>query len=348
MKRILAVSSLLLLSPCGFAQSGRVRDGAPDKQVIRLKAEEVLLPVSLRGRDGKPPSSLPGSDFVVLEDDKKRQITSIERMPSSILFLLDTGGEDPQFKRINMNRDLALEIIGSLGVNDQAAIVTYSESARLIAPWTGDKQALREALRWKFRPGLGSHLYDALTYAAEEVLPKAPGLRSVVLLTDGMDFAAYPAMEKIRESLHRARATLYAASQSGFMLADIKPRAHHALDWYEMIDAKARKRIEYLRVYERKLDTGQGYLADLVEETGGMIWAPPTREEFAHVAPIIVQEIGTEVVIAYSTERPASDTEPHTVSVSSSRPDITVRARRRVYSSLPVDSAKNGEAKNDK
>ena len=333
MKRITTVALLILTSPFVLAQSGRVRDGASDKQVIRLKAEEVLLPVCVRGSDGKLPQKLERSDFVVIEDSKNHDITSIERTPASILLLLDTGGDDPQFKRINMNRDLALKIIDSLGDKDHAAIVIYSDSAKLIAPWTSDKQALREALKWKFRPGLGSHLYDAMIYSANEVLPNAPGLRSIVLMTDGIDsLLAHSVMENVRASLHRARATLFIANQAGFMLTDLKPRAHHALDWYEMIDPKVKKRIHYLRSYEMKLDTGRAALADLVEETGGAMWDPPNTGEFADLNKFIIEEIGTEWMISYSTERPANDTEPHTINVSSKRPGLTLRVRRKVYS----------------
>ena len=78
-----------------------------------------------------------------------------------------------------------------------------------------------------------------------------------MLIGDGIDSMAHPDMERVRVAIHRARATLYAVNQARFLLADIKPGAHHALDWYEMLDPAARKRIEYLRTYERKLETAR-------------------------------------------------------------------------------------------
>ncbi|MEK6321340.1 MAG: VWA domain-containing protein [Acidobacteriota bacterium] len=321
------------------AQSGRMRDQskAPqrrdDKEPIRLRVEEVLLPVSVRADFGKLPPNLQRTDFILIEDGKRQVINSVMHMPANILFILDAGG-DSTLKNLNLNRDLALKMVDSLGEQDQAAVITYADKTNLLSQWTGDKEALRHALEWKFKPGLKSDFYRSLLYAAEQVLPKVSGPRSVVIMTDGLDSFNELDFEKVLNTLHRARATVYVVSQNEMLLRELKPRAFNALSWYEMLDPGARKRIEKLRAYYRQLEAAEITLKGLAEETGGAIWNPGTRAEFGKLSPQIVTEIGTEYIFAYSTERPPDDTRFHAINVYATKPGLQVRARRGIYANV--------------
>lgn len=321
------------------AQSGRMR-GQPkapqrrdDKEPIRLRVEEVLLPVSVRSDLGKLPPNLQRTDFILTEDGKRQVINSVMHTPANILFVLDAGG-DSTLKNLNLNRDLALKMVDSLGEQDRAAVITYSDKTNLLSQWTGDKVALRTALQWKFKPGLRSDFYRSLLYAAEQVLPKVSGPRSVVIMTDGVDSFDEFDFEKVLHKLHRARATVYVVSQTEMLLRELKPRAFNSLSWYEMLDPGSRKRIERLRAYYRQLEAADITLKGLAEETGGAIWSPGTREEFERLCPQIVTEIGTEYIFAYSTEREPGDTKFHAINVYAARPGLLVRARRGIYANV--------------
>jgi VWFA-related protein len=358
----LGVSFVVLLVPLGRAQSGRVRSkpaapqqqGDKDKDTLRLRAEEVLLPVSVRNDRGKLPTRLERTDFIVTEDDKRQQITSLQRTPANILLILDTSGEVSTSKNININRGLALKIIESLAHEDQAALITYSDKVELISPWTSDKAALTQALEWKFKPGLKAHLYDALLFAADEVLPKVTGRRSVVLLTDGVDSFVNGGFEKTLLAMHQIRATLYVVNHAGMLVRELRPRVFNPLAFWEMLDPNVRKKYLYLRQYVRELEAGEANLKGLAEETGGAVWNPENRIDCSrsekHAADgfgrprqhdirvdcemirnQIVEEIGTEYVIAYSSERRVDDSQFHPIRVYSVRPDLKVRVRRGIY-----------------
>ena len=321
------------------AQSGRMR-GQPkppqhrdDKEPIRLRVEEVLLPVSVHSDFGRLPRNLQRTDFILTEDGKRQVINSVMHTPANVLFILDAGG-DSTLKNLNINRDLALRMVDSLGEQDKAAVITYADKTNLLSQWTGDKDALRRALEWKFKPGLRSDFYRALLYAAEEVLPKVSGRRSVVIMTDGVDSFDELDFEKVLNSLHRARATVYVVSQNAMLLREIKPRAFNALSWYEMLDPQARKRIEKLRAYYKQLEAAEITLKGLAEETGGAIWIPGTHEEFVKLSPQITTEVGAEYLFAYSTERQPDDTRFHAISVYATIPGLQVRSRRGIYASV--------------
>ena len=318
------------------AQSGRNRGQAKpqthhdDKDTIRLRVEEVLLPVSVHSDFGKLPPNLQKTDFILTEDGKKQVINSVMHTPASILFVLDAGG-DSTLKNLNLNRDLALKMVDSMGEEDKAAVITYSDQVNLLSQWTGDKAALRHALQWDFKPGIRSDFYQSLMYAAEEVLPRVSGRRSVVVISDGVDSFDELDFEKVLTALHRARATAYVISQNEILLRELKPRAFNALSSYEMLDPVARKRIAGLRAYYKQLEAAEITLKGLAEETGGAVWNSGTREDFAKLSPQIVTEIGTEYLFAYSTERARDDTKFHAINVYATRPGLQVRSRRGIY-----------------
>ena len=328
------------------AQSGRMRgqtpsrpqnNSDPDDDALRLRVEEVLLPVSVRNSFGKLPADLRQTDFIVTEDGKRREVNAVMRTPANILFVIDTSGESV-LKNVNLNRDLALKMVEALSPEDRAAIITYGDRIDLLSAWTSDKNALRHALNWKFKPSLKADFYNSILYATEEVLPKVSGRRSIVLITDGIDSFDRPVIEggtlmfeKALTALHRARATVYVACQIEILLRELKPRAFNALSWYERLDPKARKSIDQMRAYYRQLEAAEISLKGLAEETGGFVWNPSTREEFNKIGNPMVAEIGTECVIAYSSQRPPSDNSFHAVKVYGTRPDIFIRFRRGIY-----------------
>jgi VWFA-related protein len=351
---------IIAVVPAVVGQSGRVREktragkGEQDPNTIRLRVEEVLLPVSVRSDTGKLPGHLERSDFIISEDGERREVIAVMRTPPSLLLILDTSGEETAVKHTNINREIAHKLIDALSEQDSAAIITYSDIVRLISPWTRDKDELRHSLNWKFKPGLKSRLYESLLYAAEQVLPKTGGRRVVVLITDGVENDRSSQFEEALAALHRARATVYVLSHAANILSEVKPRAYNRLSWYEMLDPQARKRIAQLRNYARLLEAGDAMMIKLAEETGGAIWNPQNRIECRQdehlfspnggaikgadasldcddITKRIIEEVGTQYIVAYRSERRPGDEEFHPVNVFATRRDLKVRTRRGVY-----------------
>jgi VWFA-related protein len=333
-----AVSGLTVI-----AQSGRVRerprqtDNPGDS--FKLRVEEVLLPVSVRTSSGSNLGTLHQSDLVVTEDGERRVVTSVMRTPANVLFILDVGGEGV-LKNINLNRDLALKMIDQLGPDDQAAILTYGDRVNLISGWTKDRKALRDAIKWKVRPGLACEFYAGLMFAADEVLQRVSGRRNVVLMTDGVDSFDNHSFERALAALHRSRATLYVASHSTMLMKKIKPDAFNPFTWLEMIDAGQRARIGFLRIYYKQLEAAEVTLKGFAEETGGIAFYPLSETEFTSLDRQILSEMNTEYIIAYQSQRPVEDAAFHSTRVIPTRVDLQVRSRRGVYSNVFRPEAK--------
>ena len=328
-----------LLTAAALAQSGRMREPSTprvpdDKDALHLVAEEVLLPIAVRGEPGKPAPAVTGSDLFVVEDGKKQQITSVMQSPANILILLDASGEATLVKNAGVTRELGYKLIEMLGTDDRGAIVSYADKVNLISDWTADKTQLREALEWKYRPGLKSSLYDALTYGAEELLAKTNGRRIVVLVTDGIDSFSKDAFIKALLAINRVRATVYIVSQAEMLLADLKPVAYNKFSWYDMLDPARRRKIMMLRAYLSQLESFEPNLERLAEETGGFMWRPMSRDELKALAGEVTSEISLECVIAYVSQRKPNDNEFHSIAVSTRIPGVTVRVRKGLYSGI--------------
>jgi VWFA-related protein len=328
-----------LVGPVAFGQSGRNKAASQpppltqqDKATMRLRAEEVLLPISIKSDTGRLPDRLDKTDLIVSEDGKRQRVTAILRTSANVLFIIDASGRADAKKDLNVYRDIALTMIDNMGKDDQAAVISYADQVNLISGWTRDKAALREAIKWKLRPGIESSFYDSLFYAAEEVLPKVSGRRSVVLLSDGVDSFNAGDFERALFALHAARATVYAVGQNAMLLGELKPWVFNKLSAIQMIDPQVRKRFGLLRDYVRRLEAAQITLKGLAEETGGAMWDPPEFDGLKKIAPTVVNEINTEYVVAYVSERPPDDAEFHSIKVYPATAKITVRARRGVYS----------------
>jgi VWFA-related protein len=339
----LILFSVISLALFVRAQSGRIRkpqdsrqnqstQNQDDQDTLKLRTDEVLLPVSVRSSNGKVPTYLEKQDFIVTEDGKRQPITSVLRSPANVLFIIDMSGEVNLRKDNNVNREIALGIVDALGKEDQAAVITYADKIDLLSPWTIDKAAASDALKAKLKPGIKSDYYKCLTYAANEVLPKVSGRRTVVLLSDGVDSFNGSGFAAALAALHRARATVYIVNQNAVIIRELRERVFHKLAWYEMIDPKVRKRYELMRIYVKQLEAAEFTLKGLAEETGGLVWDSDKRIEYkksdkpqspgfieekerpvlaSMLAGKVVEEMGTEFLVAYSSDRKSNDKDFH-------------------------------------
>jgi VWFA-related protein len=352
------------------AQSGRKRNpqdtsknqgtqNQDDQDTLKLRTDEVLLPVSVRSSNGKVPTYLEKQDFIVTEDGKRQPITSVLRSPANVLFIIDMSGEVNLRKDSNVNREIALNMLDALGKEDQAAVISYADKIDLLSSWTTDKAAVSDALKTKLKPGIKSEYYKCLTYAANEVLPKITGRRTVVLLSDGVDSFNGSGFADALAALHHARATIYIVNQNAIIIKELRERVFHKLAWYEMLDPKVRKRYELMRIYVKQLEAAEFTLKSLAEETGGLVWNSDKRIEYkksdkpkppgfteekdkpvlaSMLAGKVVEEMGTEFLVAYSSDRKGNDKDFHPVKVFVTRSEIKVRARRGVYANVAKDS----------
>src|SRR5206468_12018773 len=124
-----------------LGQSGRQVDklpsvateaGAQGEEVLRVKTEEVLLPVSVRDASGLPVSGLGKDRFIVLDNGIRQEIVSFnrERVPANIVLLLDASSS--VFSQMRFIRDAAKRFVQGLVEGDKVCVMQFSDRVELL------------------------------------------------------------------------------------------------------------------------------------------------------------------------------------------------------------------------
>jgi hypothetical protein len=109
---------LLLLIIAAHPQSGRkpaTGQQPGQDEAIRLRAEEVLLNVTVLDSYGHQATELIKDEFIVAEDGQRQDIASflISSVPVNVVLMLDASGS--VVSEINSLRDAAMHFVGQLG-----------------------------------------------------------------------------------------------------------------------------------------------------------------------------------------------------------------------------------------
>lgn len=272
--------------------------------VVRVRTEEVLLPVSVRDWSGISINGLNRDDFIVYDEGVRQEIRSFnrQRVAANIVLLLDASGS--VFQQMRFIREAAKNFIGGLLPEDKVCLMQFADKVELLQDWTTttDQQGLEKALDWRYHPGESTTFYDGLYLAAEDQLRKVEGRRIVILLTDGIDTAERrrAGFADALNAVRRADASVYVVSLTGMLR--------------EMISSRAGGRVTQtlLRGYDPKqvkrllaiIDDSEKQLAGLARQTGGRLFLPLKDEDLAVAYGAIAEELRAQYIITYKPTPP--------------------------------------------
>jgi len=353
---------LVLMTGNSPAQSGRHPNPLPgqaDKPIARIETREVLLPLSAYDLDGHSVGDLKPEDLLVIEDGSPRPITELRREPANVVLILDLGNEigtfkngpsaiyhDPEHKIPDLDtpmwkkpfeilprpapREFADNVVNGMSSADRLAIIAYSDRLQLIQDWTGNQSDAIEALRSKYRIGLQARYYDALLLAAKKLEERTSGRRVVVIISDGLDNGSKAKREEALAALTRARTAIFVVGWAEVLKKEVKS----AIDWtsaHEVASTANFDRIRELKQYIPQLEGGAIELRNLADGSGGDMWLPETYNAIVGAPKVVLQEVGEQYTLAFSTDRSPSLDPLRTVQVLPARRGLSVRARKTYY-----------------
>lgn len=158
-----------------------------DQEPVRVFTEEVRLPVIAFDDYGHFDPTLVPSDLIVFEDGVQQEITSVQRIPASVLLLLATGADINPAMRVGLTRDTALRLVSTLRVGDQMAVFQFANRVEVLQAWTEDEKEVLDVLKTKLQSGSGTRLPQAISAAAAYFVNQPVGNRHIVLVTDGVE-----------------------------------------------------------------------------------------------------------------------------------------------------------------
>jgi Ca-activated chloride channel family protein len=183
-----------LLSPLLLAQ---------DPPPIKVDVNLVNVPFSVKDGRGQWVTTLSAEDFEVFEDGAAQKISFFSRAadsPLSIAVVADISGSQEDFLK-DHRRDLKDFLKTVMSKRDQAMLVCFGNSIRLVSPFNQQADLLDEALKdyqkaknishfpklgpAEIRSG-GTAVYDAVIQTARQMIGE-PGRRAILLFSDGED-----------------------------------------------------------------------------------------------------------------------------------------------------------------
>jgi Ca-activated chloride channel family protein len=279
---------------------------AEASDVLRVRTDEVLLPVSVRDWSGTNINGLNRDSFIVYDEGVRQEISSFnrQRVSANIVLLLDASGS--VFQQMRFIREAAKGFVEGLLPGDKVSVVQFADKVELLQDWTSaaQQQPLEKALDWRYHPGESTTFYDGLYLAAEEQLSKVEGRRIIILLTDGIDTAERRRLgfTDALGAVRRAEASVYVVSLTGMLREMITRRTGAGLKQTLLRGYDPRQVSRYLKL----IDDAEKQLTLLSTQTGGRIFLPLKDEDLANAYRAIAEELRAQYIITYKPNPPVA------------------------------------------
>src|SRR5215217_2149872 len=215
-RRLLRLTVFLPLFVCLFLaiQSTTLlaQQTADDEDVIRVNTDLLLFPVRIRDKKGQAVAGLTEQDLSLKDQD---QVTTglyfalgADRV--ALLFALDQSGSLRQI--ISQQQEAALALFSRFGDRSSVAILRFSETSSLVAPFTKDLSAARAAFKFTAAPNQQTAIFDAAAKAVkafDDLPPVRAERRIVVLISDGLDTSSRTSADSVIDAALERRVSFY-------------------------------------------------------------------------------------------------------------------------------------------
>jgi VWFA-related protein len=287
--------------------------------VIKVETNLVSVNVSVFNNKSKLfVGSLTKDDFIVTEDGEEQTVTYFAStdVPFDLVLLVDLSGSTAE-KR-DLIKKSTLRFIEAARPNDRLAIVTFSHVTNLISPLTLDRAQLTASVE-KMEGMGGSHVWDAIKYALDEVLgPKTlERRRAVVLMSDGVDgsFSRYGSTP--RGSTIPFADLIEQVRQTDVLIVPIY------LDTQESLGNP---------FMETEYENARRALNLLANESGGSYYKARNISDLNGVYEQVINDLGKVYSLGYKPTNTTRDASWRKVQISiANRPELVTRARPGYY-----------------
>lgn len=280
---------------------------------------DVVRVDTLVSDGGRPLVNLKPGDFELRDNGVLQTLadTSVESLPLSLVFVLDTSGSIAGSKMLNLASAVDV-IVKALRKDDRAGLVTFSHRVWERVPVGADFAALQAALRSADAFGATS-LHDAL-YAGLALSTAKDSRPLVIVFSDGLDNASWLTTEAVERAARRSGAVVYGVAVAARMRMDptrIDPILLNPGQRNATIAFKGSP--EYLPRQTAFLDT-------IASITGGRVLRADTTENLPRTFDEVLREFRTRYVLSYSP-RGVDAAGWHTIDVRVKNRRAEVKAR---------------------
>jgi VWFA-related protein len=272
---------------------------SPKPFTLEVGVDVVSVTAVLYDRGGHFLHGLGPSDVVLLEDGVPQEVSYFreakggeERVPLSVVLVLDASGSMKE--NMPFLQEAASTFVEKLEDVDSALVVSFNESVKGSAEFTGDIQRLEQFVT-SLQAWGGTSLYDAISYGLDRIRDQA-GRKAIVVFSDGDDTTSSTRDRDVIDYARAAEATIYAIGiRGGAGFGGGAPK---------------------------------GFLKKISEETGGEFFFPNRVGDLIRVFAAISEELHNHYLLAYTPKR-APDGTFRTIELKlTDHKDAEVRVRK--------------------
>ena len=282
---------------------------------IKLKADLVMVDVSVTDKDGNFIRNLKPEDFTIYEDDEPQKLDFFDAneeaaltRPLAVVVAIDTSGSIKP-EEIVRQREATESFMRIVRPESLFAIIVFNSETRVLQDFTSDPKKISQAFQRLGEVGGSSRIFGSIDRAIS-MLKRAPRFRNgrrlrrvVIVLTDGYDNVSPPEQSDMIQRANDAEVTVFSITLPSYLPG-----------------AGSNKRMMTL------LDVSR-----VVPMTGGKDFSADAKD-FTPMFKAIAEEIRSSYTVAYyPPEKSRHDGRSHQIRVECKQNGAIVRASRNTY-----------------
>ena len=315
-ERLLLLSVVLVfLLVCLQVTPVLAQQTVDEDEVVRVNTDLLLFPVRVRDKKGLAVPGLTEQDLLLKDQDQVT--TGLYFTPGAdrvaLMFALDQSGSLRQV--ISQQQEAALALFSRFGERSSVAILRFSNTASLVAPFTKDIDAARAAFRFVAAPNQQTAIFDAAATAVKafDELPRVRSERRIVILiSDGLDTRSRTSADSVINAAVESRVSFYVIH----------------LPLFEPRDG---------RLAVRRPSKG---FRELAEKTGGKYFLvgdarsalTPTQNDLTPIFQAIEEDLKSQYLLGFYIAESSRDNRRHVFSVTMKREGVEYSVGRFGYS----------------
>jgi len=324
---------------------------------IAVEVNTVNILATVRDKHGKIISDLNKDAFQLAEDGRPQTIDYFAResdLPLRLGLLVDTSLS--QRRVLDQERSTSYSFLDKLlrPEKDLTSIINFDRDVTLLQDFTSVRPKLQAALQKLETPqmdtqggggsggggphqrggghGGGTHLYDAVWLASDELMSKQQGRKAVIVLSDGVDHGSKETLADAIEAAQRADMVVYS-----ILFADKEEYGgFHGGGPMGPYGGQGGHGGHYPQQQQRP--DGKKILEQMSRLTGGRLFEVSKKETVDKIYAEIDEELRNQYRLGYT---PAKDLSPgyHKILLSTLNKDLKVQARDGYYSTAQNSSS---------
>lgn len=321
---------------------------------IAVEVKTVSVLATVRDKHGKIVSDLTKDAFQLEEDGKPQTIDYFSResdLPLHLGLLVDTSLS--QRRVLEQERSASYTFLDKLlrPEKDVALVINFDRDVTLLQDFTSSRPKLQAALQQletpqmdsqgsqgsqrggggRGRGGGGTHLYDAVYLASDELMSKKQGRKALIILSDGVDHGSKETLTEAIETAQRADTVVYS-----ILFSDEEGYGNyrgHGMGPYGGGHGGYGGRYP-----QQQRPDGKKVLEQISNLTGGRLFQVSKKETMDKIYADIDEELRNQYSLGYT---PAKDLSAgyHKIHLYTNNKDLKVQARDGYYSGPPAGTS---------